>query len=140
VTGFESIKRNFGFGCMRLPMKGAEAYYDEFTRMVDMYMDAGFNYFDTARVYLEGQSETAIRDCIDGCPKHICIPDLFSCLNAMEIHHSHNSKYYYDEVYTKRNGKASDCLKCGRCERSCPQHLHIRELLQKVAAEFEKQQ
>ncbi len=58
----------------------------------------------------------------------------------MEIHHSHNSKYYYDEVYTKRNGKASDCLKCGRCERSCPQHLHIRELLQKGAAEFEKQQ
>lgn len=52
---------------MRLPMKGAEADYDEFTRMVDMYMDAGFNYFDTARVYLDGQSETAIRDCIDGC-------------------------------------------------------------------------
>ena len=125
---------------MRLPMKGAEADYDEFTRMVDMYMDAGFNYFDTARVYLEGQSETAIRDCIDGCPKHICIPDLFSCLNAMEIHRGWNSQYYYDEVYTKRNGKASDCLKCGRCERSCPQHLHIRELLQKVAAEFEKQQ
>lgn len=67
MTGLESIKRNFGFGCMHLPMKGAEADYDEFTRMVDMYMDAGFNYFDTARVYLDGQSETAIRDCIDGC-------------------------------------------------------------------------
>lgn len=135
MTGFESKKRNFGFGCMRMPMKGAEVYYDEFTRMVDMYMDAGFNYFDTARVYLEGQSETAIRYCIDGCPKHISIPDLFSCLNAMEIHHVWNSQYYY----TKRNGKASDCIKCGRCERSRPQHLHIRELLQKVAAEFEKQ-
>ena len=102
-------------------------------------MDAGFNYFDTARVFLEGQSETAIRDCIDGCPKHICIPDLFSCLNAMEIHRGWNSQYYYDEDYAKRNGKASDCIKCGRCERSS-QHLHIRELLQKVAAEFEKQQ
>ena len=56
MTGFERKKRNFDFGCMRLPMKGAEADYDKFTRMVDMYMDAGFNYFDTARVYLEGQS------------------------------------------------------------------------------------
>ena len=32
--------------------------------MVDFYMAQGFNYFDTARVYLGGQSETAIRDCI----------------------------------------------------------------------------
>lgn len=32
--------------------------------MVDYYMSEGFNYFDTAMVYLEGQSETAIRDCI----------------------------------------------------------------------------
>ena len=126
---------------MRLPIKGAEADYDEFTRMVDMYMDAGFNYFDTARVFLEGQSETAVRDCIDGCPKHISIPDLFSFLNAMEIHHSHNSKYYYDEGLTQnateRRATASNAV---AANAPCPQHLHIRELLQKVAAEFEKQQ
>lgn len=33
---------------------------------------------------------------------------------------------------------ASDCIKCGQCEKVCPQHLHIRELLQDAAKEFEK--
>ena len=30
------------------------------------------------------------------------------------------------------------CIRCGKCEKVCPQHLHIRDLLADVAAEFEK--
>ncbi len=370
VTYFDNVKKNFGFGCMRLPMRGEQVDYEEFTKMVDFYMAQGFNYFDTARVYLGGQSETAIRDCIakrypreqfiltdklstslfhseeeirplfeaqlrscgvdyfdfylmhaqsksifekykqcrayeqalqfkaegkvkhvgisfhdtaevldeilteypqvevvqiqlnyvdfddpavqsrkcyevcrkhgkpvivmepvkggslvklpdeakqvldalhggspasyairfaagfdgifmvlsgmsnlaqmqdnlsymkdfhplneaeqqairqvcrvfrgmhlipctacryctDGCPKHISIPDLFSCMNAQQAYHDWNAGYYYKEVYTKHNGRASDCIGCGRCERSCPQHLPIRALLKDVAQTFE---
>lgn len=81
---------------------------------------------------------TACRYCTDGCPRHISIPDLFSCLNAKNIYHDWNADYYYREVYTKRGGKASDCIGCGRCEKSCPQHLPIRALLKDVAKEFEK--
>lgn len=368
---FENVKKNFGFGCMRLPMKGSEVDYDEFCRMIDLFMAEGFNYFDTAKVYLEGKSETALRDCLvkryqrdsyvftnklsthcfnteaevrplfeqqlrdcgleyfdfylmhaqskeifekykkcrayeqaiefkkegrikhlgmsfhdkaevldeiltaypeveavqiqlnyvdfddpavqsrkcyevcrkhgkpmmimepvkggnlanlppdaakilddlhggsaasyavrfaagfdgvfmvlsgmsnleqmkdnlsymkdfkpldekeraavdevcavfrsknlipctacryctDGCPKHIDIPNLFSCMNSKHVYKTWNANYYYTNVYTKRNGKASDCIKCGKCERSCPQHLPIRKLLEDVAAEFEK--
>lgn len=370
MTGLDKAKKNFGFGCMRLPMKEDKVDYDEFTRMVDLYMAEGFNYFDTARVYLGGQSETAIRDCVarrypresfvltdklsthlfnseeeirplfekqlascgveyfdyylmhaqskaifekyrrchayeqafalkaegkirhvgisfhdtaqvleeiltaypqvevvqiqlnyldfddpavqsrlcyevcrrhgkpvivmepvkggnlvrlpeaaaqvleelhggspasyairfaagfegvamvlsgmsnleqmrdnlsymkefrpldaaeqaaigrvcevfrsmhlilctacryctDGCPRHIAIPDLFSLMNAKQIHHDWNANYYYGEIYTKHNGKASDCIGCGRCEAACPQHLPIRRLLQDVVKEFE---
>ena len=46
--------------------------------------------------------------------------------------------YYYNNVHTVRNGKASDCIRCGKCEAVCPQHLPIRDLLADVAAEFEK--
>ncbi len=63
-ANFEKIKKNFGFGCMRLPMNGEEVDYEEFTKMVDAYLEAGFNYFDTAHVYIDGKSETAIRDCL----------------------------------------------------------------------------
>lgn len=81
---------------------------------------------------------TACRYCTDGCPKRISIPDLFSCLNAKQIYHDWNADYYYNEVFTKHRGKASDCIKCGKCEHSCPQHLPIRKLLEDVANEFDK--
>ena len=80
----------------------------------------------------------ACRYCVDGCPKAILIPDLFACLNAKKVFNNWNTDYYYDNVYTTRNGKASDCIKCGKCEHACPQHLNIRGLLADVAGEFEK--
>ena len=61
---FPEIHGNFGFGCMRLPMRGDVVDYEEFSRMADAFIDAGFNYFDTAHGYIGGQSETAIRDCV----------------------------------------------------------------------------
>lgn len=81
---------------------------------------------------------TACRYCIDGCPKHISIPDLFSCLNTKNMYRDWNADFYYNDVYTKHNGKASECIECGKCEKSCPQHLEIRALLKDVAKEFEK--
>ena len=61
---FDKVKKNFGFGCMRLPMKNDEVDYEQFCQMIDTYIGAGFNYFDTAHVYIDGKSETAIRDCL----------------------------------------------------------------------------
>lgn len=81
---------------------------------------------------------TACRYCIEGCPKKISIPDLFSCLNTKNIYHDWNADYYYNEVHTKNRGKASDCIKCGKCEKACPQHLKIRDLLQDVAKAFDR--
>ncbi len=61
---FEKIKGQLGFGCMRLPMLDTEVDKDGFNQMIDAYIDAGFNYFDTAHGYIGGKSETAIRDCL----------------------------------------------------------------------------
>lgn len=80
---------------------------------------------------------TACRYCIDGCPKHISIPDLFAIMNTKQIYHDWNADYYYNVVHTAPGTKASDCLKCGKCEKVCPQHLQIRNLLEDVAKEFE---
>ena len=80
---------------------------------------------------------TACRYCTDGCPKKISIPDLFACMNAKKIYHDWNTDYYYG-LHTKNGGKASDCIGCGRCEKSCTQHLPIRKLLKDVTKEFEK--
>ena len=60
----DKIKKNFGFGCMRLPMKNGEIDTEETCRMVDAFLDAGFNYFDTAHGYLQSKSETALKTCL----------------------------------------------------------------------------
>lgn len=32
--------------------------------MVDAFLEAGFNYFDTAHGYIQGKSETALKECL----------------------------------------------------------------------------
>ena len=61
---FEKIKGNFGFGVMRLPLTDGEFDKERFCRMADEYINAGFNYFDTAHGYMEGKSEIAVRECV----------------------------------------------------------------------------
>ena len=73
------------------------------------------------------------------CPKNIRIPDMFSTYNTKKIFGDWNADYYYNNVaIDTEHARASECLKCGMCERVCPQHLSIRNLLQEVAEEFEK--
>ena len=81
---------------------------------------------------------TACRYCIDGCPQHISIPDLFAVMNTKQIHKNWDADRCYSEVHTATGRRASDCLECGKCEQVCPQHLPIRQLLKDVAKAFEK--
>ncbi len=80
---------------------------------------------------------TSCRYCTEVCPKGIAIPALFSCLNSKKRFTNPNIQYSYSNIHTKEGIRASDCLKCGKCESICPQHLPIRELLTEVAREFE---
>jgi len=61
---FPEMKKNLGFGFMRLPKVGDEIDLKRTAGLVDLFLEAGFNYFDTAHPYYQGKSETAIRDCL----------------------------------------------------------------------------
>ena len=56
----ESIPK-LGFGLMRLPMKDEKIDIEQVKEMVDLFMDAGFRYFDTAYGYNNGESEKAAK-------------------------------------------------------------------------------
>ena len=60
----DGIKKNFGFGMMRLPKIGDEIDYNQVNEMVDYFIDNGFNYFDTAHGYHSGFSEIAVNKCL----------------------------------------------------------------------------
>lgn len=80
---------------------------------------------------------TACAYCTEVCPKGIKIPTVFACFNEKAVFNNWGAGYYYS-IHTKDGGKASECIKCGKCESACPQHLPIRKLLEAVADEFEK--
>ena len=58
---FENVQKKLGFGFMRLPMIEKKVDIEETKRMVDLFIEKGFNYFDTAHGYLDGESEKAIK-------------------------------------------------------------------------------
>lgn len=80
---------------------------------------------------------TACHYCTEGCPQYIAVPDLFATMNSKKLYKDWNADYYYG-IHTGPGRRASDCLKCGKCEKACPQNLPIRQLLEDVAKEFEK--
>ena len=82
---------------------------------------------------------TACEYCTHGCPKKIAIPQYFALYNSvMRTSGSFSSQQvYYNNIVLNDHGKASDCIRCGKCEQACPQHLPIREHLEKVKEKFE---
>ncbi len=89
---------------------------------------------DQARTVYQGMHKvpcTACRYCTDGCPAGIPIPDVFNCFNDKK-----RKQAGADEAYAAFENNASACIGCGQCESVCPQHLHIRELLEDVAKAF----
>ena len=73
---------------------------------------------------------TSCRYCTKGCPMNIPIPDIFTVANRRKgSPHFRTVREY--TIVTVGKGKASQCLKCGQCEKVCPQHLPIISLLEK---------
>ena len=62
-----ALKSRLGFGMMRLPVKSSDPTdfdYEQLFQMVDAFIEAGYNYFDTSYVYHNGKSEEATRKAV----------------------------------------------------------------------------
>ncbi|MBR6976926.1 MAG: aldo/keto reductase [Lachnospiraceae bacterium] len=85
---------------------------------------------------------TACRYCTEGCPMQIPIPDYFVLYNnVLENPGSdwtlQGNRRNYARLQDAGAGKASECLGCGLCEATCPQHINIPELMPKLAEVLE---
>lgn len=80
---------------------------------------------------------TACEYCVSGCPKQIPIPRYFALYNeyAREPREVWKMQHVYDAL-AQRLGRAGECIGCGACEASCPQHIEITHWMPKVAQAF----
>lgn len=81
---------------------------------------------------------TACQYCMP-CPKGVNIPGVFSLYNEFILHSDIPMEGFvqkYNDL--PANEKAENCVKCGKCETICPQHLTIMELLQKVSGKVKQ--
>lgn len=68
------------------------------------------------------------------CPKGIDIPAAFRCYNRMYAEQKSSGRHEYLQVtaFQKEMSLPGECVKCGRCEEHCPQHIEIRERLKEA--------
>ena len=74
---------------------------------------------------------------MEECPKNINIPGYFGLYNMYTATGKKTNMYY--ERYSMNHGRASDCIKCGKCEGICPQHIEIRRNLEAFADLYERE-
>lgn len=78
---------------------------------------------------------TGCKYCLEECPISVNVPAYFGLLNLYKTLGKKTNMYYERAIFN--HAKASECLKCGKCEKICPQHIAIRENLVKFAELYE---
>ena len=120
-------------------MKDNVAYMENFKRLDDSEQAT----VEEARKVLAGIPIipcTTCDYCAKACPQNIGISGSFTAYNILTLYKDKNfaaGQYHWlVAMHDKKN--ASECIKCGACEKVCPQHIPIRANLVKVAAAFGK--
>ena len=73
------------------------------------------------------------------CPKNVDIPGTFAAYNRRfsEGRNAAFMEYFMCTAMRKTSSAASTCIKCGKCEQHCPQHIEIRQELNNARKQLE---
>lgn len=80
---------------------------------------------------------TGCRYCMP-CPAGVDIPRCFAIWNQYHIYGNADEARWKWTEGMEDSQKASNCVKCGKCEQACPQHIAIREDLARLKQELDQ--
>lgn len=79
---------------------------------------------------------TGCRYCMP-CPQGVDIPDNFSIWNKLGMFAQPDAVKQQWHTRFPQSEKAANCVRCGKCEKACPQKLPIRQALAQLQAELD---
>lgn len=80
---------------------------------------------------------TGCRYCMP-CPSGVDIPHNFTIWNNYHVYQTYDIARFGWENALGEEMKPKSCIKCGKCEAACPQHINIREDLVKVQEDLDR--
>ena len=77
--------------------------------------------------------------CAKVCPMDIGISGTFAAMNTLLLYGNESiaKDRYKAMVINKGRKNPEKCIKCGKCEEACPQHIEIRSNLEKAKEHFQ---
>ena len=77
--------------------------------------------------------------CAKVCPMDIGISGTFAAMNTLLLYGNESiaEDRYKAMVINKGRKNPEKCIKCGKCEEACPQHIEIRSNLEKAKEHFQ---
>lgn len=79
---------------------------------------------------------TGCRYCMP-CPMGVNIPENFAIWNRYSVYENYGSIRWNWEEGIGESAKAKNCVKCGKCEKMCPQKISIRENLEQAQRDLD---
>ena len=78
--------------------------------------------------------------CAKVCPMNIGVSGSFTSMNYYTLYKDLAAAKHQENWLVTGHGKkkAAGCIKCGACEKACPQHIKITEHLREAASKFER--